>query len=125
MKIGAKQLRRLVREAMTEMGEELPEYEPGSREEAGERLEAIHDTIADLNVEALALVRQWGTPAEGAKAADWYGRIMMALGRGHGVPVRGTTLEDTANLFLYGDERSPAYRASERVPGGYLPGDED
>ena len=122
MKIGATQLRRLVREAMEEMEGFSPE--PGSREEAGERMEAIHDAIADLTFEALELVRDWGTPAEGAKAADWYGRIMMALGRGHGVPTRGTTLEDTANLLMYGSKRDPAYRESERVPGGNI-GDED
>lgn len=128
MKIGAEQLRRLVKEAMEEMeGEEQFRPKPGSREEAGERLLEIGDEIRNLLKEAWGLVSQWGDETEIAAArAYWYGHMLISLGRGHGYMARGShTLEDTAEELMYGDEDDTSYGESERVPGGHMVGDED
>ena len=100
MQIGTKQLHHPAPEVMEEMeseGQFRPE--PGSREEAGERLLEIGDEMYDLLLEAWGLVEQWGDETDRSAAERyWYGRMKISLGRGMS---RGSqTLPATARAFM-------------------------
>lgn len=141
MKITRAGLRGMIAEALQEMSmmggpeEGSPRPEPGSAEEAGERIMEISAKIAELNLEALTLVGSWGDDVDYTRAERyWYGQIAAALGsRGyrsmHSMKETAADLMGAADKAGYREEEeemfearrplSPGFYAAKRRMGGY------
>lgn len=137
MKITRAGLRGMITEALQEMsmyGGPGESMEPGSAEEAGERIMEISAKIAELNLEALTLVGSWGDDVDYTRAERyWYGQIAAALGsRGyrsmHSMKETANDLMGAADKAGYREEEemfearrplSPGFYAAKRRMGGF------